>query len=144
MELKLVRGYVADLTRDRKGRAAGRVGERRVRLHRDLSDALADGDEVLIGGELHGDVVHVVALKNFTRQRLFKVDFTFHILGAGLGACVTVFGLFFRADATVDTSLFERALSMLPPAFGVAIVFVTLRRALRIGRLTRWVDSVDK
>jgi hypothetical protein len=145
VELKLVRGVAADLTpADKKGHVHGRVGERRVRLHRDLSNSANAGDDVLIGGELHQDVVHVVALKNFTRGKTFKIDFTFHVLGAGFGACVAVFGLFFRAETTADTLLVERVLAMLPAAVGVAIIFVALRRVMRITRLTRWVESVDE
>lgn len=145
MELKLVRGAAANLTPpDKKGRVVGRVGERGVRLHRDLSDAAKAGDDVLVGGELRKDVVHVVALKNFTQRKLFKVDFTFHILGAGFGACVAVFGLLFTGETSVDMSLVDRVFAVMPPAVGIAIIFVALRRALRINRLTRWVDSVEE
>ncbi len=144
MELKLVRGPAADIVAaDKGGRVLCRVGERRVQLHRELSSAAQAGDDVLIGGELRDDVVHAVALKNFTRRKTYKVDFTFHILGAGLGGFLTMVGMFFSGDAATGMFFTDHAASLFLQAVGVAIIVVALRRVLRINQVTRWVESVD-
>ena len=145
MELKLVRGVVADLTpADKKGRVVCRVGEMAVRLHRDLSTAANAGDEVLIGGELHNNVVHAVALKNFTHPKLSTVDFTFHILGAGLGGVIASFGLIFLAQSKIEAFTGGVALDLILVAVGSVILYLTLQRIPRINRLTRWVDEVKE
>lgn len=146
MELKLVRGFVADLTpADKNGRVVCRIGAQAVRLHSDLSSGAKAGDEVLIGGELHNDVVHAVALKNFSqRQRLYKVDFTFHILGAGFGTMLTFFGLIFLAQSTAGAFFGNLALDLILITVGTSIAFFALHRLPRINRLTRWVDNVKE
>lgn len=146
MELKLVRGVAADLApADKKGRVACRVGEIAVRLHRDLSTAAKAGDEVLIGGEWQENVVHAVALKNFThRKQLFKVDYTFHILGAGFGGMLAMFGLIFLSQSTPDTFFGNPVIDLILLSVGAVIIFFALHRIPRMNRLTRWVDSVTE
>lgn len=140
MKLKLVRGVVADLTTPEKNESAsGRVGERAIRLHRDLSNAAKNGDDVLIGGELHDEVVHVFALKNFSHKKMCKIDFTFHILGAALGGFFALVGLILTDSPTGGNTW-----PLIMTTVGVAIVFVPLRRMLRIIKLNRWVDQVTE
>jgi len=146
VELKLVRGIAADLTAaDKRGRVVCRVGEMTVRLHRDLSTAARAGDEVLVGGEFHNGVVHAVALKNFThRKKLSSVDFTLHILGAGFGGALLLYGLIFYAQSTADTYSGIQAFYLLLLTVGAAILFFTAQQVPRINKLTRWVDSVNE
>lgn len=145
MELKLVRGVVADLMPPEKyGSVACRVGERAVRLHRDLNTAAKAGDEVLVGGELHADVVHVYALKNFTSRKLTQVDFTFHVFGVGLVFVALVFALYFSGVQVSGGVINERALALILFAGGVVGGFLVIRRILRILKLTRWVDEVKE
>ncbi len=141
MELKLVRGIVADLIpADKSGCVVCHVGERSVRLHRDFSNALKAGDDVLVGGELHKDVVQGYALKNFTRPKLFKVDFTFYILGAGLGGFLVSIGLYVSGQVALGSQAI--ALGLL--SVGLGLVFISIRRVLRNNKLAGWVDSVKE
>ena len=146
MELKLVRGFAADVAPvDKDGRVACRIGTQAVRLHRDLSSGAKAGDEILIGGELHQDVVHAFALKNFThRQRLYKVDYTFHILGAVFGTMLTFFGLIFFAQSDAGILFGNRMFDLALVTVGTGIAFLALHRIPRINRLTRWVDNVKE
>lgn len=138
MELKLVRGPIAEVSAaDSRGRVVLRIGDRSIRLHRDLASAAVNGDDILVGGELRDDVVHALAVKNFTRGKLHKLDFTFHILGAGAGACAALMGLIFWGQTTG----LENTISFVTLIIGVALAFVVLRRVLRIVKITRWVDS---
>ncbi len=144
MELKLVRGPVGDIAApDQKGRVACKVGPQRVELHRELSSGAKTGEEILVGGELRGEVVHVLALKNFTRDKVFKVDFTFHILLAGLGGFLVLFGLFFNAGIFTSGLSYGDVVSVVLEAVGAAILVVTLRGILRINKLSGWVEHVD-
>ena len=145
MELKLVRGITADLAAaDKWGYVVCRVGEMAVRLHRDLSTAARAGDEVLVGGELHNGVVHAVALKNFTRRKLSSVDFTFHILGAGLGGVLFSYGLIFYTQSTAANFSGVQAFNLLMLVAGTAILLFAAQQVPRISKLTRWVDSVNE
>lgn len=143
MELKLVRGFVADVApEDKKGWVACRIGKQSVKVHRDLTAGAKADDEVVVGGELHQDVVHVYALKNLTQRKLYKVDFTFHILGGGFGVVVASFGLIFMAQSS-GAFIGNQMFNLILVSIGTLIAFTAVHRIPRINRLTRWVDSVE-
>lgn len=145
MELKLVRGVVADLTPPEKnGCAVCRIGDRKIQLHRDLSTAAKVGDDVLVGGELRADVVHAVALNNFTRKKLSQVDFTFHVLGVGFVFMVVVFGFYFSGEQTPSGLISNQVLATVLLVGGFSGGFMVVRRVLRIVKITRWVAGVEK
>ncbi len=145
MELKLVRGFVRDLMpADKSGRVVCHVGEQSVRLHRDLSTAAKVGDEILIGGELHQDVVHAFALKNLTHRKLSTVDFTFYILGGGFGGVIASFGLIFMAQSNAGEIFGNQIFDLVLISVGAVVTYLALHRIPRINNLTRWVDSVKE
>lgn len=143
MELKLVRGIAADLKpADKQGRVLCRIGEVTVRLHRDLSTAVKAGDEALIGGELNNDVVDAYALRNFTQRRMYKIDFTNHILGFGVGGVLMFFGMVYLGQATAITFTGSMVMNFTLLTVGSTIVFFTLKRVPRIIKLSGWVEDV--
>ncbi|MBI3775542.1 MAG: hypothetical protein HY273_08310 [Gammaproteobacteria bacterium] len=145
VELKLVRGIVSDLAVvEKSAQVTCRVGEMPVRLHRDLSTAAKAGDEVLIGGELQHGVVLAFAMKNFTRKKLSTVDFTFHILGAGLGGIFTMFGAISYGQSSPNTFSAIQVLYLVLLSVGSVIVFFSLQRIPRILKLTRWVANENE
>jgi hypothetical protein len=143
VELKLVRGFAADLApADEKGCVDGRIGEQKVRLHRDLSTAVKAGEEVLVGGELRNEILHALALKNFTRRKLFRIDPTFYVLGTGLGGYLALMGLIFAGQTSTIAGSREQLVNAALIGTGFVILWFVLRRALRIVKVTRWIDAV--
>lgn len=143
--MKLVRGVVSDLTPPEKnGTAVCRVGERTVRLHRDLATGAKSGDDVLIGGELNGDVAFAYALKNFTRSKLSQVDYTFHVFGVGFAFMVIIFGFYFSGEKTPNGVIANEVLALVLLVGGFGGGYLVIRRVSRIIKLTRWVEGGEK
>lgn len=123
------------------GTATCQLGDRTVRLHRDLASRVREGDEVLVAGELHGEHLHALALRNFTQSTVTAIDHANMILTLGLGGFVTLLVFILAVQEGGNSSLWE-TLYAVSAVIGFGVVVAALRRLLCIERARRWVQRV--
>lgn len=86
MHIEMKRGTVSGLqpVADQRGAVEGVLGDGRLRLHRDLADKVAAGDEVIVAGRLQDDVLLADAVKNLTQHNAAQLDSSNHIIALGI------------------------------------------------------------
>lgn len=143
--MELWRGTASNLSSaDKRGGVSCQVGERNVRLHPELTSSVKAGEDVLVGGEVRDNVMSAYAVKNFSTNRVIKIDYTFSMLFIGLGGFLTLLGLVLGAQSLVAGKAAGESMFALMAVAGVALVFVMIRRIARISQVSRWVSRVEK
>ncbi|ALP51941.1 hypothetical protein Tel_01640 [Candidatus Tenderia electrophaga] len=113
MHIEIKRGQVSGLqpVDDQRGAVECLLGDGKLRLHRDLADKVAHGDEVIVAGRLQNDILLADAVKNLTQHKAAQLDSSNHILALGIALfigflCgVQSYHLFTQGSTTVGTAM---------------------------------------
>ncbi|HHM04237.1 MAG TPA: hypothetical protein ENJ19_00655 [Gammaproteobacteria bacterium] len=136
----LLSGQISALSApDKDGAVTCRIGTSAVSIHPDLADSVTQSDNVAVAGEVKNNVLHVVALKNFNRGKIAKIDCTPYILFMGAGLFLFVLSGIFSLKGTSGSSLIDSAEGVISIA-GLALAVWMLRRTVHAIRAANWIQ----
>ncbi len=93
MGMDVCRGTVSNLGKsEESGKTQCKVGESLVLLHRDLERNIAEGDEVIVAGEIAEGAIQALALHNISKDKISDVDASNHVLGIGFAGFLSLCG----------------------------------------------------
>lgn len=142
MGIKLHRGRIQGLTLSAKDSSAEcRVGDRQVKIHPNLVKLFAEGDEVMVAGEVKNDVMHVMAAKSYKQDKTDHIDATNYILILGVAGYVWILAGVFGLEADVGDWV-GRA-QELASVIGFIIVCLAVRRIILVNRASNWIDYAE-
>ena len=134
MGVKIERGNIEELMPiDEKGEGGCRINDLHVKLPRDLADSINTGDDVVVAGILRDSVLHAMALKDLTQEKVRGVDCTYYILLTGTGWFLFImFGVFALQGIAHGDSVYLEALNTVISFFGLLLALYFTRHTFQI------------
>ncbi len=139
MGIALQRGHVEEVVQsDKNGAANCRVSEQKIRMSSTLAGIVAEGDNVLVAGEIKKNVLQAYAVNNLGKGKTARIDSTSFILLMGVGGYLGImFGVISLMTAT--GGLIGSLQDVLSIA-GFILAGVALRRVVLINRASNLIS----
>lgn len=138
MWIKIQRGNVDQVSApDKHGAVECRIGDQKIKVHRDLADRVVKGDDILVVGELKKGLLQAYAIKNFKQNKTAKLDVTGYVLFMGVGFYVAILCGVFGLEGIGGTQL--EPVQDVASIIGWIVAIWMLRRVIHIVKSDTWI-----
>ncbi|MDH5300378.1 MAG: hypothetical protein OEW58_03345 [Gammaproteobacteria bacterium] len=143
MGIIVQRGQISAISApDKDGSISCRLGEQAVKVHRDLADKVANGDDVMVAGEMKDQTLHAMALNNFSQGMSEQIDCTNNILLMGIGNILFVFLGIIGLQGISGSNIID-SVELVIAVAGLVLAVIAYRRMVRIIRSNNIVKYVE-
>ena len=142
MAFTIERGIVQNLSVDEEKRSAScQVNNIPVNLHRDLTDFIKAGDEVVIVGTMQDEEMRALAIKDISNSKAHGIDSTNYILLSGIGLYIfTMFAVFFIQGLIHHANMPIEAVHTVISLIGLVWATIYLRQTVEYRFSTRAIS----
>jgi hypothetical protein len=141
MQIEILQGHITNILPLEKPQGAVdcQLGDNKLRLNRDLSDKVVDGDNVVVAGYLQDENMTVLALNNKSNDKMFQIDGSNPIFAMGVSGfigfycCIQAINMYVAGEVAFAYSVGFIGL------VGFWGVFIGLIRLIDISRASRRV-----
>lgn len=136
MQIELKQGHAANITQREKpeGTIECQVAGGKILLHSELADKVKNGDDVVVAGKVHENLLHAVAIKNLSQGVTAQVDPTKNVLATGFCGFIGIISAVQSFNANAAGNSMGSTLLALIAAAGFAGVFIFVQRLMEINR----------
>lgn len=146
MQIELKQGHAANITQREKpeGTIECHVAGGRILLNSDLADKVKDGDDVVVAGKLHENLLHAIAIKNISQGTTAQVDPTNNVLALGFCGFIGIISAVQSFNANAAGNSMGSIFLALVAAAGFAGIFIFVQRILDINKASSKVKYANE